>query len=482
MLTNPQLFIHLRVIPLRKKRRDAGNCCFCPLAKAVRPVRLPPTTTFQNLILEHMKRVGTIGFILFSFISLGVQAQTVRVLPKESKHSIQLPPANSTASARPEVTPASGSGEQPLVVVKREVSYVQDTSDGMWRLIDPLNQLPNTPNQNGDSLELGKSVSQFGTITVNGDSFEDTLYKRVMVLRVNTPDDISSPKIDSVTLTFLPQAFDPRDVLSVWIIPIVDGQTQAGNIYPFPDLFSSSRGTLGAYAQGAIPASKMTIGELNTLTVSYVTPGQIGRPLYVGKKVVPQFGIAVFDDGPGFFNDSLYFQMDFGPEATEVDTDGTINGGAGMRTYYSVLDGGTNYVSGGNAQLITNNASGFLSGFFTADQEGNFLGNLVATSYFHGTLTAGVDQNANSGFTLDDIYPNPISTTAEINYSVGSNSPVVINVYNTLGETVGTVVNGVQHIGSQTATFNASKLANGIYYIKMQAGEFSAMKTMIVSK
>ena len=55
-------------------------------------------------------------------------------------------------------------------------------------------------------------------------------------------------------------------------------------------------------------------------------------------------------------------------------------------------------------------------------------------------------------------------------------------MYNLLGETVMTLVNGMQKAGQHEVRFNASNLASGIYFYKLEAGSNSSIKKMLLMK
>ena len=59
---------------------------------------------------------------------------------------------------------------------------------------------------------------------------------------------------------------------------------------------------------------------------------------------------------------------------------------------------------------------------------------------------------------------------------------VALKVYDILGGEVGTSVNRQQKAGYYDVTFNASNLTSGIYFYRIQAGDFFDTKKMILIK
>jgi endo-1,4-beta-xylanase len=85
-------------------------------------------------------------------------------------------------------------------------------------------------------------------------------------------------------------------------------------------------------------------------------------------------------------------------------------------------------------------------------------------------------------FYLSNNYPNPFNPVTQINYHVARKIHVTINVYDITGRLVDTIVNGVQSPGRYTVTYNAKKLASGIYFYQLKAGHFLETKKLILLK
>lgn len=85
-------------------------------------------------------------------------------------------------------------------------------------------------------------------------------------------------------------------------------------------------------------------------------------------------------------------------------------------------------------------------------------------------------------FGLKQNYPNPFNPSTTIEFSLPQSEFVTVKVYNTLGQEVETLVNGVQEAGTYTARFDASRLTSGVYFYRLQAGQFSQTKKMILLK
>ncbi len=80
-----------------------------------------------------------------------------------------------------------------------------------------------------------------------------------------------------------------------------------------------------------------------------------------------------------------------------------------------------------------------------------------------------VDAGLPKQFALEQNYPNPFNPTTVISYQLPVASTVSLKVYDALGKEVMTVVNGRQEAGQYNASLNASGLASGIYFYRLQA-------------
>ncbi len=87
-----------------------------------------------------------------------------------------------------------------------------------------------------------------------------------------------------------------------------------------------------------------------------------------------------------------------------------------------------------------------------------------------------------AAYSLNQNYPNPFNPTTTIEYSIAKAGLVTIDLYNTLGQKVKTLVNSNQISGRYTVTVNANELSSGVYFYSIKAGDFSQTKKMILMK
>ncbi|HQT91070.1 MAG TPA: alpha-amylase family glycosyl hydrolase [Candidatus Kryptobacter bacterium] len=85
-------------------------------------------------------------------------------------------------------------------------------------------------------------------------------------------------------------------------------------------------------------------------------------------------------------------------------------------------------------------------------------------------------------YALSQNYPNPFNPTTTIRYSLPSRSQVRLDVYNTLGQLVRTLVSSEQNAGMHEVVFSGNGLASGVYFYKLTAGSFMKVDKMLMLK
>jgi|GEM_PF-2932640 len=88
-------------------------------------------------------------------------------------------------------------------------------------------------------------------------------------------------------------------------------------------------------------------------------------------------------------------------------------------------------------------------------------------------------------FSLDQNYPNPFNPETTIRYHLTEASPVTIKIYNLLGEEVIILVDKSLLQGNHAIQWNGrdrfgNVAANGVYWVRMQAGKFVAQRKLIL--
>jgi hypothetical protein len=90
--------------------------------------------------------------------------------------------------------------------------------------------------------------------------------------------------------------------------------------------------------------------------------------------------------------------------------------------------------------------------------------------------------NIPSQFTLQQNFPNPFNPQTVIRYSLPLTSKVKLSVYEITGREIKTLVDEYKTAGEYKVIFNAENLATGIYIYKIEAGDFTAFRKMVLIK
>ena len=92
-----------------------------------------------------------------------------------------------------------------------------------------------------------------------------------------------------------------------------------------------------------------------------------------------------------------------------------------------------------------------------------------------------------SGFILGQITPNPMNTHTTIKYQLATTQRVSLKVYDIAGQLVRTLATGHEQAGSHEVIWDSrdtrgSKVASGVYFVKLEAGENTATQKLLLIK
>ena len=113
--------------------------------------------------------------------------------------------------------------------------------------------------------------------------------------------------------------------------------------------------------------------------------------------------------------------------------------------------------------------------------------NLIDVEVKLGTtpIATDVDESPSSlptVYALDQNYPNPFNPSTTIEFALPMSSQIRLVVYDLLGRIVANVVEGDFKAGFHKVEFNASHLSSGIYFYRLEAGDFVAVKKLMLLK
>ena len=156
---------------------------------------------------------------------------------------------------------------------------------------------------------------------------------------------------------------------------------------------------------------------------------------------------------------------------TAVGYNGTI-----LRT----TDGGTTWSS--QTSGTTNNLLGVC---FTDSYNGTAVGDggTILRTTNGGVSFVEEDEILSeipSNYELSQNYPNPFNPTTTISYSIPKTSFIKLSIFDILGQEIETLVDEQKYVGTYEITWYAEKLSGGIYFYRLQAGDFVETKKMVL--
>lgn len=96
--------------------------------------------------------------------------------------------------------------------------------------------------------------------------------------------------------------------------------------------------------------------------------------------------------------------------------------------------------------------------------------------------TVEVEVKILDSYSLEQNYPNPFNPTTKIGYVLKDKSNAKVAIMNAIGQEVAVLINEEQEAGYHQLDFNASNLPSGIYFYKLEAGNFTKTMKMILLK
>ncbi|MHA2276346.1 MAG: T9SS type A sorting domain-containing protein, partial [Candidatus Kariarchaeaceae archaeon] len=85
-------------------------------------------------------------------------------------------------------------------------------------------------------------------------------------------------------------------------------------------------------------------------------------------------------------------------------------------------------------------------------------------------------------FALYQNYPNPFNPATKIKFSLPKQEKVKIEIFNALGQKIITLVNKTYRAGQHEIDFNGKYISSGVYFYRIEAGNFHDVKKMTILK
>jgi hypothetical protein len=79
-------------------------------------------------------------------------------------------------------------------------------------------------------------------------------------------------------------------------------------------------------------------------------------------------------------------------------------------------------------------------------------------------------------------YPNPFNSSTTIEYDLPKSCDVTIEIYDVLGRRAATLIRDIQQAGHHSVVWDAGGYTSGMYFYRIQAGDFTETKKMLLLK
>ena len=233
---------------------------------------------------------------------------------------------------------------------------------------------------------------------------------------------------------------------------------------------------------------KTTNGGTDWTSTISDTIGYLASVFFIDENIgwaAGQYGtiIKTLDGGTDWFTQSISQAANLNSIwFTDANTGYAVGQAAGIYgTILKTTDGGTDWFIQTAVTINTINSIFFIDALtgWAVGYNGTILKTTNGGVTFIEEEKNGINPDE---FILEQNYPNPFNPTTTIEYSIPMAGLVTIKIFDILGREVTTLVNEEKQRGNHLVKFNASNLSSGIYFYRLQAGNFMSEKKLILLK
>ena len=97
-------------------------------------------------------------------------------------------------------------------------------------------------------------------------------------------------------------------------------------------------------------------------------------------------------------------------------------------------------------------------------------------------IVTGVDPRTQipTEYSLSQNYPNPFNPTTNLRFGLPTAIRVQLSVFNALGQEIARLVDGELDAGYHEIAFDAGRFSSGVYFYRLQAGEYVQVRKLIL--
>ena len=85
-------------------------------------------------------------------------------------------------------------------------------------------------------------------------------------------------------------------------------------------------------------------------------------------------------------------------------------------------------------------------------------------------------------YTLHPAFPNPFNPVTTISYGLPTETQISLKVYDVEGRRITTLTDGIRTAGTHSVEWNAEGYPSGVYFMKLDAGEFTQTQKLMLVK
>jgi hypothetical protein len=275
---------------------------------------------------------------------------------------------------------------------------------------------------------------------------------------------------------------DTTKFVATWKSPVYDDSKWKSGIAPLGTSASSGNATVFSPIKTVYLRKQVSIADLSSITeVDLLVKEKDGAIVYVNGNEVGRLNMASGTDigydtyamGSVFLRPTIAMNAANGMLSFFKNGLNTI----AVEVHAANMSSPIQF----DARLYDNNTEYYALG---TDWKYDDLGSMPAAQLRDRITTSVAVASAPipGKFALCQNYPNPFNPATTIQYSVPHTARVQLTLYDMLGREMATLVDAQQEAGTHAFTFDASRLSSGIYFLRMQTGEFVSMIKMAYLK